>query len=366
MNNRNKGSISRRDFIKLSSTGIGLIGLQPWRRFFSLGEFPTNERLGRITVGRVDLKTRPDIDSPTSGVLYKDAVVIWLREVIGPNPYRVNQRWVETPDGFIWSPEVQPVKNLPNIPVKELLTSSLGSGMWVEISVPYVDLIQANPPARAPWLLNRLESGLPPRWVYSQIAWVDQIKKDDDNQVWYRLNERYGYGDLFWAKAEAFRPLTPEEMAPINPEIEDKRILVNITTQAMSCFEGNREVNYMRVSTGALYNFNGKRVDSWGTPLGNHRIWRKAVSLPLSGGSSAAGWDLPAVGWISLFVGTGVAVHSTYWHNNYGVPTSRGCVNASPDDAKWVFRWTLPEVAYTPGDVTVSMPGGTLVEVIES
>ncbi|NOY98449.1 MAG: L,D-transpeptidase [Chloroflexi bacterium] len=61
----------------------------------------------------------------------------------------------------------------------------------------------------------------------------------------------------------------------------------------------------------------------------------------------------------------GVAIHSTYWHNNYGVPTSRGCVNARPDDAKWIFRWTQPVVPYDPGDVTVSMPGGTLIEVTE-
>jgi len=100
--------------------------------------------------------------------------------------------------------------------------------------------------------------------------------------------------------------------------------------------------------------------------LGCHRIWHKSVSLPLSGDSSSVGWDLPAVGWTSLFIGAGVAIHSTYWHNNYGEPSSRGCVNASPDDSKWVFRWTIPEVAYDPGDVTVSMPGGTLIEVIES
>ena len=258
----------------------------------------------------------------------------------------------------------QPVWNLPNTPVNVLPQTSLGIGMWVEVSVPYVDLILANPPARAPWLKNRLETGLPPRFFYSQIAWVDQIKTDGDGQVWYRVNEQYGYGDNFWAVAEAFRPMTSDEMAPISPNVEEKRVLVDITYQTMSCFENDREVYFCRVSTGALYNNRGERVDSWGTPLGNHRVWRKAVSLPLSGGSSAVGWDLPAVGWITLFVGAGVAIHSTYWHNNYGVPTSRGCVNASPEDAKWVFRWTLPQVDYEPGDVTVSMPGGTLIEVI--
>ena len=317
-------------------------------------------------MGKVDIKARPDYNSQTVSALFEDAVVPWLSEAIGPRPYRDNQRWVETPEGYIWSPEVQPVLNQINTPVEELPQTSLGHGMWVEVSVPYVDLIQANPPARAPWLKNRLESGLSPRWVYSQIAWVDQIKKDDDGQVWYRLNERYGYGDMFWAVADAFRPMTPDELSPISPDVEDKRVVVDITSQTMGCYEGNSEVYFARVSTGEMYNINGERVDSWGTPLGKHRIWRKAVSLPLSGGSSAVGWDLPAVGFISLFVGSGVAVHSTFWHNNYGVPTSRGCVNAKPDDAKWVFRWTLPHVPFDPGDMTVSMPGGTMIEVIET
>jgi hypothetical protein len=360
-----KQTVNRRDFLKLTALSLGTLGISPWKSLFSLPDFPIFERLGRVVVGKVDLKSRPDADSQTVGVLYEDAIVPWLRETVGSRPYRVNQRWLETPEGYLWSPQVQPVWNLPNTPVNVLPQTSLGIGMWVEVSVPYVDLILANPPARAPWLKNRLETGLSPRFFYSQIAWVDQIKTDGDGQVWYLINEQYGYGDKFWAFAEAFHPMTTDEMAPISPDVEDKRVLVDITYQTMSCFENDREVYFCRVSTGALYNNRGERVDSWGTPLGNHRIWRKTVSLPLSGGSSAVGWDLPAVGWITLFVGAGVAIHSTYWHNNYGVPTSRGCVNASPEDAKWIFRWTLPQVDYDPGDVTVSMPGGTLIEVIE-
>ncbi len=358
--------MNRRDFLKLGSLGLGAFALLPWRRMVEGVGFPKSERLGRVTTGRMELKTRPDADSATVGVLFEDTVVPWLREVVGLQPYRVNQRWVETPDGYLWSPEVQPVKNNPNLPVTELPQTSLGPGMWVEVSVPYVDLVLANPPARALWLQKRLESGLPPRWVYSQVAWVDAVKTDENGQVWYRLNERFGYGDIFWARAEAFRPVTAEEMTPISPEVEDKRVLVDIASQTMACYENGREVYFARVSTGALYNNKGARVDAWSTPPGRHRVWRKAVSLPLSGGSSAVGWDLPAVGWISLFVGSGVAIHSTYWHNNYGVPTSRGCVNARPEDAQWVFRWMLPTVPYDPGDVTVGMPGGTLVEVIES
>ena len=365
MNRKNRERLSRRGFIQLSAAGFGVLSLQGIEGILKLDQL-TDSKLGRITVGKVDLKARPDIDSITVGARYQDEVVSWLREVVGKNPFRSNQRWIETPDGYLWAPQIQPVSNIPSQPLKVLPGSSLGPGMWVEVSVPYVDLVLDNPPARAPWLLNRINSGIPTRWYYSQIAWVDMIKTDSEGQTWYRLTERFGYGDMFWGKAESLRPLSPDELSPISPEIENKRILVDITRQSLSCFEDDREVYFARVSTGALYNINGARVDSWSTPFGKHRIWRKAVSLPLAGGSAAAGWDLPAVGWISLFVGSGVAIHSTYWHNNYGVPTSRGCVNARPDDSQWIFRWTMPSVPYDPGDMTVSMPGGTLIEVIES
>jgi hypothetical protein len=295
--------------------------------------------------------------------LYEDNVIPWIREFVGSMPGRINQRWVETPYGFVWGGEVQPVWNQPNIAITDLPATSIGQGMWVEVTIPYVDLILDNPPARAPWLLYRASIGLPARFFYSQILWVDQIRIDESGQVWYRLNEKYGSGDIFWASAEAFRPLTAEEISPLNPGVENKRIIVKIWEQALSCLEEEREVYFARISSGALYDAWGNRVDAWETPVGEFPIWRKTISLPLSGGSAAAGWSLPAVGWVSLFVGTGVAIHSTYWHNNYGEPASRGCVNANPEDAKWIFRWSLPVVPYDPGDVTVEMPGGTTVRV---
>jgi len=256
-----------------------------------LPEFPQADLLGRVTVGKVDVFARPDASNQIVGALYEDQVIPWIREVVGPMPGRINQRWVETPYGYVWGGNLQPVFNLPNI------------------------------------------------------------------------NERFGSGDLFWGPAEAFRPLTADEIAPINPEAEEKRIVVNIDYQTLSCFVGKNEVYFARISSGALYDAWGNPTDAWGTPIGEFPIWRKAISLPLSGGSASAGWSLPAVGWVSLFVGTGVAIHSTYWHNNYGEPSSRGCVNASPEDAKWIFRWSMPVIPYDPGDVTVEMPGGTKVIV---
>ena len=360
-------NLSRRDFLKLSSSGLAVIGMEPWKSYSSYTDFPQSDRLGRVAVGKVDIRIRPDAESRGVGVLYEDNVVPWLRETSGRQPFRPNQKWVETPDGYIWSPYLQPVSNQVNIPVMTLPNTSLGRGMWVEVNVPYVDLILDNPPARSPWLEYRLEYGPIPRLYFSQIVWIDDVRVDAEEKIWYRISEPYGsYGDIFWALAEGFRPITQEEVAPINSEIENKRILVNVSNQTLSCYEGNTEVYFARISSGAKFDAQGNEVDVWATPLGSHPIWRKLHSLHMSGGTTGGGWDLPAIGWTTLFIGSGVAVHSTFWHNNFGVPMSRGCVNAQPEDAKWVFRWTLPVVPFDPGDISVTLPGGTIIEVVET
>jgi hypothetical protein len=198
------------------------------------------------------------------------AVVAWQSEVVGRNPYRTNQRWVETPDGYIWSPYLQPVNNRSNAPINSLPEASLSPGMWVEVSVPFVDLALDNPPARSPGYQDRIKLGLPIRLYYSQVIWVDQIKPEEQGAVWYRINEKYGtYGDILWGPAQAFRPITIEEMAPISPHVEEKRVVVDVTRQTLSCYEGQTEVHFARISSGALYNYVGERVDSWATPIGN-------------------------------------------------------------------------------------------------
>jgi len=344
--------LTRRDFIKLGVLALGGLALRPLRRVIPYQDFPNAERLGRA-FAKVDIKARPDFNAQTVSVLYDDAVVPWLREVTGFHPYRYKQRYVETPSGYIWASDLQPVQNLPNQPVQSLPEFSLGQGMWVEVSIPWVDIVLENQPS-SPGFKIRIENGLPLRLYYSQILWVDQIKTDEDGQMWYRCHERFGYGDLMWAVAEAFRPLSQEEIAPISPEAEDKSIVINVEEkyQTLSCLEGKSEVYYCRISGGKKYDPDGTPLGESATPKGIHTIWRKQVSTHMSGGTTGAGYDLPGIGWTSLFSGDGVAVHSTFWHNNFGGELmSHGCVNAAPDDAKFVFRWSNPPVFYDPGDL---------------
>ncbi len=353
---------SRRDFLKLTVASLaGMLWLPPEGDRAS-SVLSAGERLGRVVEPRVDIKARPRSDSRTLSELSQDEVVIWLRDVVGSQTRGGNPVWAETPDGYIHSSVLQPVQDLKNVPETTLPDSSLGPGMWVDLTAPWVEFILDNPPARSPWLHNTEN----PRLYYSQIFWVDQIKQDDQGLSWYRVNERTGFGDRLWAPAEAFRPITREEIAPIRPERVDKRVVVRLRDQSLSCFEGKNEVYFTRVSNGVNFDPLGNPIDRSATPLGPHPIWRKLVSLHMVGGTTGGGWDLPGIGWTTLFVGNGVAVHSTYWHNDYGTPRSRGCVNARPEDAKWVFRWVNPVVPYDPGDVTVTMPGGTIVEVVDT
>ena len=43
----------------------------------------------------------------------------------------------------------------------------------------------------------------------------------------------------------------------------------------------------------------------------------------------------------------GIAIHSAYWHHDFGKRKSHGCVNLAPDDAKWLFGWTSPTLHET-------------------
>lgn len=357
--------ISRRDFLKLGAIGAGSLFLKPGQRWpVFLPDFPDAPLLGRVCQGKVEIKAKPNMDSETVGVLYDDGVVPWLKEVIGVAPkYKTNHRWVETSNGYIYAPFLQKVKNLPNEPLSALPDNPSGKGMWAEVTVPYVDISLANPPGRAP----KLQDWATPRFYYSQIFWIDEISTNSQGEVIYRAVEKYGsYGDIFWVDAKAFKPLAAEDIAPIRPEVEDKKVVINVSNQTMACYEGGREIYYCRVSTGAKYDAEGNPVEKWSTPVSpNHHVNRKWISIHMAGGSAAAGYELFGISWTSIFATGGVAIHSTYWHNNYGEPMSHGCVNAMPEDAKFIFQWTMPETPYDPGFVEISGFNGTSVEVAE-
>jgi lipoprotein-anchoring transpeptidase ErfK/SrfK len=355
--------ISRRDFLKVSMLGLGALAFTGKQPLISrvMPDFPQGVKLGRA-FGSLDIKSKPNPDSTTVKSVYEDTVVEWDREVIGsaPSLYSTNRRWVETPDGYVPLIAVQPVQAILNTPVAAIPQQPNGeSGFWGEITVPYVDAT-LEAPAKTP----KIEGQTTARFYYSQIYWVDQVKTASDGSIQYRFYEKHGgYGDLFWADASAFHQITADESSPLSPGVADKKIIVDITHQTVSCYEGKSEVMFTRMSSGAK-DIYGNYVDKWATPVGDYNVInRKFISIHMAGGTSASGYEEFSVCWTSMFTAEGIALHSTYWHNNYGEPMSHGCVNLMPDDAKFIYRWSLPSAPYAEGKIEQSGYDGTNVQV---
>jgi hypothetical protein len=369
-------NLSRRDFIKLlglTAGGLVLNGNKLERVFASSShlikddqstpEFPVGKTLGRICAGdrgaHFDIKSEPYWEAPVAETAWRDDVFEWKQEVVASqlDPLRINQRWVETEAGYIYGEYVQKVKHIPQKPLTELPQTPSGEhGMWVEIVTPYTGMTFTRAPSQF-WIREVVD----PRLYYSQIFWAFDVRENPGNgKVEYCLMQLYGANpDAYWVDATICRQITPEEIAPIHPDATDKHILVNLLYQTLECFEGDEEVYFAKVTTGWLDD--GK----WMTPLGVHTIWRKMVSSHMSAGGAVGSYDISGVAWTTLFDNNGAAIHSTYWHNDFGTARSHGCVNARPEDAKWVWRWTKPYVDYYPGEWTSQgFDLSTKVEVI--
>ncbi len=113
--------------------------------------------------------------------------------------------------------------------------------------------------------------------------------------------------------------------AAVNAPTSGRWIDVNVTTQTLSAYEGDKLVFTTKVSTGRA------RTP---TVLGRFRIRTKLRSQAMSG----PGYYLPNVPYVMYFH-AGYAIHGTYWHNNFGHPMSHGCVNMRTSEAKWLYEW---------------------------
>lgn len=126
----------------------------------------------------------------------------------------------------------------------------------------------------------------------------------------------------------------------------EKWIDVDLSSQRLVAYEGNRAVYWALISSGLP-----------GTPTvkGRFNVYVKHRSTTMSG----PGYYLTNVLYTQYFY-RGYGLHGAYWHNNFGHPMSHGCVNLSNADAKWLFDWTLP---YVPPGVNTVSGTGTLVVI---
>jgi len=126
----------------------------------------------------------------------------------------------------------------------------------------------------------------------------------------------------------------------------DKWILVSITNGTLVAYEGLRPVFTTLVSPGAggvpIPGKDPVRMST--TPLGVYRVTFKhrAATMSPEKGEDRGFWiaDVPHTQYFSA----PFALHTAYWHENFGEMMSAGCINLSPRDGAFLFDWTDPQV----------------------
>jgi hypothetical protein len=118
---------------------------------------------------------------------------------------------------------------------------------------------------------------------------------------------------------------------------------VDLTHQSLVAYEGDMPVLATLISSGRIKDPEDP-LKNFETPVGEFRISSKHLTATMDGDHALDGpysiEDVPYVMYFQL----AFAIHSAFWHNSFGRPRSHGCINVPPDDARWLFDWTLPVV----------------------
>lgn len=336
--------LSRRDFLKLS--GATLLGLL----FSDIARDPVSAEMsglqGRVAYAHLLVRDAPSFQGKKVDAYARDALLNILDQVVGGVESDYNRLWYQIGERrYVYSGGVQPVRTVTN----KVVTNLPDSGVVGEVTVPYAD---------SSWDVN--SHPVPgPRLYYATTHWIKGVVVDQrDGRLWYQAYDQL-FQAYYYIRPEWVHIFSQEELAPLSPEVlgDEKHITILLDRQVLLAYEGDRMVYYARAATGQ---------HGFETPTGFFRTFHKRPTAHMVGGADEFSmFDLPAIPWDSYLTDSGVAIHGTYWHNDFGHPHSHGCINLSPQDAKWIYRWTEPVVP--PGVRLVYEPGsGTSVQIVQT
>jgi len=339
-----KSVLCRRDFLKLSSYGLmGMLCSKLPMKFLQQDDFDNLQ--GRVIDRTIWEYDEPNFKAKRLRLYWHDLILPITNTTISEDESAYNRVWYQVEEGgYIYSGSVQPVRTILNDPQTISLRGVLG-----EVSVPYTEARLE--PDRNAEVVYRL--------YYESTHWIEASASNEaDGNRWYSLRDDKNKTS-YYVPAQHIRLLTTEELAPLSPNVpsKDKRVEVHLDDQLLMAYENGKLVFATRVSTG------GKRLSgTYTTPIGEFITYHKRPTRHMATGDIASsGFDLPGVPWVLYITEGGISFHGTYWHNDYGRPRSHGCINLTPQAAKWLFRWTTPTVP--PDKELIYGYAGTKVEI---
>lgn len=327
--------LSRRNFLKMGA--FALPGLA-YPNLFNPSklklDWTEDEMLGRVTIESVSVHSMPSDTSRIIYQRYRDELVNLYNQEVSPHGPEFNPIWYKVWRGYVHSARIQLVKTRLNPVVSEIPET----GRFGEITVPVTyPLYHKTNGGKVSWI------PLYPLY-YESVHCITGVIEGPDKMPWYEITEAWSR-DKYYVPGEHVRLIPEEEMSPLSPDVpaHKKRIEISIARQTLIAYEDDKEVLNTKVSTGLNKEVPG--MIPWKTPTGEHRVTSKMPSQRMGDDpitSDVSAYVLPGVPWVCYIHETGVAIHGTYWHNNYGMQMSHGCINMRPAEALWVYRWTTP------------------------
>jgi hypothetical protein len=238
---------------------------------------------------------------------------------------RSSRRFVHTVRGSFIKEQELAAKTAPSFQGVELGNGRALPVVWaVRTGVPQVSKLRADGTTR----LSDAEGVAP----IERLALVNNWKgwARVDGQLMHELSDGTYLRDWFLAVAE--KMARPKEVKSDEPWVH-----VDLGEQTLVLYVGDEPKYATLVSSGST---------DHKTPVGSFRIQRKYVSDTMADiGEDAKDerYSIDDVPWTQYFDGA-KALHGAFWHSQFGIQRSHGCVNLAPKDAFYVFQHTWPEV----------------------
>ena len=189
-------------------------------------------------------------------------------------------------------------------------------------------------------------------WTTDVVLSLSKVpSKDEPDQV-INVYERYqpfpvlsvevGKDQQRWFEIKPGEWVSDEDFAYVDNIVANpshstggRWISVNLSEQYLILYENEQPIYATLVST-------GNETNGWATGTGIFTVYHKdETNSLLSPDPKGIGnyliQDVPHI----LYYQGSWALHGAYWHDNFGTPSSHGCVNLSPADAEWVFNWAM-------------------------
>lgn len=114
---------------------------------------------------------------------------------------------------------------------------------------------------------------------------------------------------------------------------QDRWLYVDLGDQVLTAYIGDKPALATLVSTGKA---------GTSTKTGKFVVYAKTVHSSMRGRGANPYYaeEVPHV----LHYDAGRALHGAYWHDQFGIVKSHGCINLSPRDAAWLFDFVPPAI----------------------